>query len=592
MAYERIDWENEPSVNTPINEDNLNHMEDGIVANEEAIGDLSTEVEGKQDALTFDNTPTTNSSNPVTSGGIKTALDTKLNKNNPSATGAIQLGTGAQASSQYGMDSIAIGTDAYAIDMNSTAVGHGAKASVPEQAVLGDYNVLDATSKVIIGGGSDDNDRRTLLKFADSTGDATFCAEVTDGTGNTLSDKADTTDVLAILPTDSASGNPCVITDAFNTDAKSVKLTLNPIQSGSGTPSPQNVRPISGRTQSVVTRCGVNLVPYVEGGTINQATGADDATSTTVSRTGFIPIGESTTFTISGYIGSSVNCRIFKYKKDKTYITNTIVTLSSGSTSISTDSDTAYIRMQANVEIFPYTSSQLMVNIGNNSKSYEPYNGESITRTYGTTIYGGTDDVTGEGLASDWYRKSSLTRGSLDSSGKLYQIVYTGRTIKPLYSTSVKSPYVLCSHLETLSLENARALNAKCICQYANAIYIGGYVGDENTLDALLASNDFQVFLKIGEPVDFPLTAQNLPLLKGDNVITTDADSIDVEYAADIALYIAKKIAEGVNSTRSLSKGGSSEPEEEIKEEVKEEETPKKSEEIKEETKEEPTQEK
>lgn len=42
-----------------------------------SINGLST---GKQDKLTFDTTPTANSSNPVTSGGIKTALDTKLDK--------------------------------------------------------------------------------------------------------------------------------------------------------------------------------------------------------------------------------------------------------------------------------------------------------------------------------------------------------------------------------------------------------------------------------------------------------------------------------------------------------------------------------
>lgn len=42
-----------------------------------SINGLST---GKQDKLTFDNVPTANSSNPVTSGGIKTVLDTKLDK--------------------------------------------------------------------------------------------------------------------------------------------------------------------------------------------------------------------------------------------------------------------------------------------------------------------------------------------------------------------------------------------------------------------------------------------------------------------------------------------------------------------------------
>lgn len=39
------------------------------------IGNIKTALRGKQDALTFDTAPTANSANPVTSGGVKTALD-------------------------------------------------------------------------------------------------------------------------------------------------------------------------------------------------------------------------------------------------------------------------------------------------------------------------------------------------------------------------------------------------------------------------------------------------------------------------------------------------------------------------------------
>ena len=39
------------------------------------VNELNTEIEGKQDQLTFDPTPTANSTNPVTSGGIKTYVD-------------------------------------------------------------------------------------------------------------------------------------------------------------------------------------------------------------------------------------------------------------------------------------------------------------------------------------------------------------------------------------------------------------------------------------------------------------------------------------------------------------------------------------
>lgn len=46
---------------------------------ESVVETLTGLISQKQDALTFDSTPTANSTNPVTSGGIKTALDAKQN---------------------------------------------------------------------------------------------------------------------------------------------------------------------------------------------------------------------------------------------------------------------------------------------------------------------------------------------------------------------------------------------------------------------------------------------------------------------------------------------------------------------------------
>lgn len=584
MAYERIDWENEPSVDTPLNEDNLNHMEDGIVANEEAIGDLSTEVEGKQDALTFDNTPTANSSNPVTSGGIKTALDTKLNKNNPSATGAIQLGTGAQASSQYGMDSIAIGTDAYAIDMNSTAIGHGAKASVPEQVVLGDHNVTDTTSKLILGGGSDDNDKRTLLKFEDSTGDATFCAEVTDGSGNKLSNKIETSDVQnlieSILPTDSASGNPCVITDAFNTNAKSVKLTLNPIQSGSGTPSPSNVRPISGRTQSVVTRTGKNLVNPSTGSFTSVASwvSLENVNANTVTNGTPIYLPEGT-YTLS-YAERTTAWTTQIFGADG----STILNSSQNSVTFTVSADTlAYIRI--NVGYQQAVSFKIQIEVGSTTTPYEPYNGEFITRTYGTTIYGGSDDVTGDGVTNKY-----AVMGASDFESFITSPSAGGLQYAEANSTGAKLDGLgLCNMADVDNYGAWGATIPTAQISYVTEGKIRFYCECTSRQEFLTTYANLQIVYELKTPTSIPLTAQNITLLHGDNVLTTDADSIEASYSADIALYIAKKIAEGISQgNRSLSKGGSSEPEEET-EEVKKEEI--KEEEVKEEIKEEETKE-
>lgn len=57
----------------------------------------------------------------------------------------------------------------------------------------------------------------------------------------------------------SASGNPITITDAANIPCESLTMTIEPIQSGSGTPSTTNVRPITGLTEATVqTTNGTN----------------------------------------------------------------------------------------------------------------------------------------------------------------------------------------------------------------------------------------------------------------------------------------------------------------------------------------------
>ena len=48
MAYTRVNWENYPSTNTPINEDNLNNMDNGIYQNDLNIATLQSTVSNLQ----------------------------------------------------------------------------------------------------------------------------------------------------------------------------------------------------------------------------------------------------------------------------------------------------------------------------------------------------------------------------------------------------------------------------------------------------------------------------------------------------------------------------------------------------------------
>ena len=78
-------------------------------------------------------------------------------------------------------------------------------------------------------------------------------------------------------------GNPVTIANALQAAAVGIIATLEPIQSGSGTPSPTNIRPITGRTQIEISNkdsedveqasATVDLGQTVYGGTLNVTTG-------------------------------------------------------------------------------------------------------------------------------------------------------------------------------------------------------------------------------------------------------------------------------------------------------------------------------
>lgn len=68
--YEDLD--NKPSINSV-----------------ELVGNKTTSDLGLQSELSFDNTPTADSTNPVTSGGVKTAVDAKVSKTGDTMTGTL-----------------------------------------------------------------------------------------------------------------------------------------------------------------------------------------------------------------------------------------------------------------------------------------------------------------------------------------------------------------------------------------------------------------------------------------------------------------------------------------------------------------------
>ena len=90
-------------------------------------------------------------------------------------------------------------------------------------------------------------------------------------TGYKPKEWADTINLLGKLPTRTATGSIAHFTDgADDVPLKSCLLTLNPLQTGTGDPSPTNIRPITGFTGVNVTQTGANVWDEeIELGSIN-----------------------------------------------------------------------------------------------------------------------------------------------------------------------------------------------------------------------------------------------------------------------------------------------------------------------------------
>lgn len=108
---------------------------------------------------------------------------------------------------------------------------------------------------------------------------------------------------------------------ADKADIESLKLRFLPKQEGSGDPSPVNIRPISGWTESDFDQHGINLWDEVwEIGRINVNTGKNDNNVTSTIRSkNYIPCRPGTKYFIKHSMGTNNLC-LFFYDKHKNFI--------------------------------------------------------------------------------------------------------------------------------------------------------------------------------------------------------------------------------------------------------------------------------
>ena len=354
------------------------------------------------------------------------------------------------------------------------------------------------------------------------------------------------------------SGNPVVCYPVAGYPL-GVKASWEPVQEGSGTPSPENIRPIKGRDSVRVERCGENLLPHIFDKIPDMVT----KDGLTIVKT---PKG---TIHVSGKKTGTNWTDLFRIKLAE----SELVEIPAGT--YSWGSGVSLVTNHGNIHTSPSTIDTPLIitgayaavnTAGTYNKDYipalvagseeptkvEPYQGSTNTLTLPETVYGGeVDAVTGEGQDT---QKLVILNGteSWNSWGiNAYNPAITGFYTYDINDYDAKNTKVICSHLETpnqdvwggrnagigfATVGSSRYFMLSMLTSSLPDISAGHEVA---SLKAYLAAqNDagtpVQIAYKLATPTPFTATgAQPIPALAGVNTVLTDADSATVTGRAD-----------------------------------------------------------
>ena len=191
----------------------------------------------------------------------------------------------------------------------------------------------------------------------------------------------------AVLKT--VTGSLIHITDALALPAEALTVNVEPVQAGSGDPSPDNVRPISGRTSATVTRTGKNL--------LDPSLLKDRSAWNTFK----ITVEPNTWYTCSTNKPQNSLYLYFRNTSGDGGSSTYLVYNSHHVTVKSNENGEVWISQRRVSGTASFADYEIMVEKGSTVSVYEPYQGNTYTFQFGDTVYGGTLDVTNGKMVVD-----------------------------------------------------------------------------------------------------------------------------------------------------------------------------------------------
>lgn len=378
-----------------------------------------------------------------------------------------------------------------------------------------------------------------------------------------------------------ATGNPLTITDAAGIKVEKIVIEFEPKQAGSGTPSPSNIRPITGYTSLSAYGCGKNLEDIVTNfnnmsvsGNQKDSVGCVAKNSAADSR-------------------STLTCRLYYYNGN-TVITSDSVTYSGSDISYTftipanttklvfghsgaTYNATIELPLNENIKVGgTYTISchitsnnpsivnglvldHIMIRKATVSDAtFEPFKGDNVTVQFGQPLYGGKLTILQDGSADvdvdtgfdvyDGSNDESWTRVQQTSASAFLISGYASNAIS--YTDRTQKPDIQSNYLSALEESATWGSNNGFITTNINLTDGLFYVGIQSitTVEAwrtYLASNNLQVAYKLKDPFTIHLSpVETLTLLQGINNVWTDGTTLSLTYQPDNAIGEAKGTAQ------------------------------------------------
>ena len=333
------------------------------------------------------------------------------------------------------------------------------------------------------------------------------------------------------LTENTVTGNPA----AFATDvAKALTgltIPFTPIQSGSGDPSPSNVRAISGFTGANIVRCGVNLWDEEwEVGTIDD-NGQNKASDYNIRSKNYIPVVPGMVYYLYYQVAEmGSNIRVYYYDRNKTFISNAWT----GKGTRTVPANAYYVRFFGDSKFNGTYSNNISFNYPSTDTEYHAYSGNSYAVTFpsGQTVYGGTLDAVTGVLTVEWARAdmgdATWTISSNGDNHWFYSSNFlTG--IKKINSSGIVAQ-ILCDRLKTVAastIYNGSAAD-NSIGQQDGAtsekLRVKATSYNDDTDAFKTAMTGVYVYYTLATPLTFQLDPVTIQTLIGNNTVWTDTN--------------------------------------------------------------------